>query len=109
MSSATPSIGTLLALARQRRLWPEVDPQAAPAEQSLSAEPPAGTPAETELRLATEALLQEAARALGPRLGAAAPLFELLAALLHSGGRANLEAAWAVLDDLEDQLEALCR
>lgn len=110
MSSSPPSIEMLLALARQRRLWPEVDaPPAALSEPSFFAERPRQTSAETELALATEALLRQTAAALGPRLAAAQPLLEQLAALLQTGSGVDLDAAWAALDDLEDQLEALCR
>jgi hypothetical protein len=107
MASSTTSIELLLALARQRRLWPEVEP--VPAEQSLAESPKDEIPpeTETELALALEALRQQAAYTLGPRLPAAAPLFAKLAAILAHGSTADLDAAWAALDALEDQLEAL--
>lgn len=114
MSSPARSIEELLALARQRRLWPEVEP--APQEQDRAADPalpaPAPVPAlaapvPSELQQALAALAQQMAQALGPDLPAAQPLLDQVTELLAAGLGADLDAAWAALDDLEDQLEAL--
>lgn len=119
MSDEKPSLQQLLALARQRRLWPEVDCQdkstllpttpspvmAAP--QSIEAE--AEAEAEVELQLRTVELREQIAQALGSRQAAVQPLLEELEALLAAGPALDLDAAWAALDELEDQLEALSR
>ncbi len=115
MSDEKPSLQQLLAVARQRRLWPEVDCQekstllpttpspvmAAP--QSIEAE------AEAELQLRTVELREQIAQALGSRQAAVQPLLEELEALFAAGPALDLDAAWAALDELEDQLEALSR
>jgi hypothetical protein len=117
MSDEKPSLQQLLALARQRRLWPEVDCQdkstllpttpspvmAAP--QSIEAE----AEAEAELQLRTVELREQIAQALGSRQAAVQPLLEELEALFAAGPALDLDAAWAALDELEDQLEALSR
>ena len=117
MSDEKPSLQQLLSLARQRRLWPEVDCQdkstllpttpspvmAAP--QSIEAE----AEAEAELQLRTVELGEQIAQALGSRQAAVQPLLEELEALFAAGPALDLDAAWAALDELEDQLEALSR
>ena len=117
MLDEKPSLQQLLALARQRRLWPEVDCQdkstllpttpspvmAAP--QSIEAE----AEAEVELQLRTVELREQIAQALGSKQAAVQPMLDELEALFAAGPALDLDAAWAALDELEDQLEALSR
>lgn len=107
MSPPARSIEELLALARQRRLWPEVESQIAPKEPVGSEDAPRPAPAPTELALALDALRQQAALILGPSVAAAQPLLDNLGELLAADGGADVGAVWAALDELEDQLEAL--
>jgi hypothetical protein len=111
MPAASSSIEQLLALARQRRLWPEVEAKTSIAtpEQSPQLTLSRLSGAKTELTLLIEELASEAARALGPKLGAAQPLLDQLSELLTTEDNIDLDAAWAAMDELEDQLEALSR
>jgi hypothetical protein len=65
--------------------------------------------AEAELQLRTVELREQIAQALGSRQAAVQPLLEELEALFAAGPALDLDAAWAALDELEDQLEALSR
>lgn len=107
MQAATSSIEQLLALARQRRLWPEVEQPAAPTVQSAAAAPLPALTAATEVEQAFAALLQEAAQALGPRLVTAQPLLDQVAKMISVGSDRDRAEALEALDELEDLLEAL--
>ena len=113
MSDEKPSLQQLLALARQRRLWPEVDCQdkstLLPTTPSPVMAAPQSSEAEAELQLRTVELREQIAQALGSKQAAVQPMLEELEALFAAGPAVDLDAAWAALDELEDQLEALSR
>jgi len=113
MSDEKPSLQQLLALARQRRLWPEVDCQdkstLLPTTPSPVMAAPQSIEAEVELQLRTVELGEQIAQALGSRQAAVQPMLEELEVLFAAGPALDLDAAWAALDELEDQLEALSR
>lgn len=60
------------------------------------------------LQLAVRTLRQQAEQALRGRITAARPQLDQLQPLLDSQGP-DVKAVWSVLDELEDQLEALLR
>ncbi|MBL9045593.1 MAG: hypothetical protein JNM83_28550 [Myxococcales bacterium] len=113
MLDEKPSLQQLLALARQRRLWPEVDCQdkstLLPTTLSPVMEAPQSSEAEVELQLRTVELREQIAQALGSKQAAVQPMLDELEALFAAGPALDLDAAWAALDELEDQLEALSR
>lgn len=113
MLDEKPSLQQLLALARQRRLWPEVDCQdkstLLPTTLSPVMAAPQSSEAEAELQLRTVELREQIAQALGSKQAAVQPMLDELEALFAAGPALDLDAAWAALDELEDQLEALSR
>ena len=70
---------------------------------------PQSIEAEVELQLRTVELREQIVKALGSRQAAVQPMLEELEALFAAGPALDLDAAWAALDELEDQLEALSR
>ena len=113
MSDEKPSIQQLLALARQRRLWPEVDREANAALVQTTQRPvntvPQPSEAEAELQQRIMELREQIAQALGTKQAAVQPILDELGELFSVGPALDLNAAWAALDELEDQLEALSR
>lgn len=112
MSDETSSIQQILALARLRQLWPEVEPQteAAPVQSMqspLSPQQPGHADAELKLRILE--LREQIAQALGPKQRAVQPMLDELSKCCASGAALDLDAAWTAIDELEDQLEALSR
>lgn len=113
MSDGKPSIQQLLALARQRGLWPEVarqtEPPLLPTMQGQVNTAPQPSAAEAELSLRTVELREQISQALGSKQAAVQPMLDELGELFAAGAAVDLDAAWAALDELEDQLEALSR
>ena len=105
---ASLSIEDLLAAAQERQLWPECESRAdsSPPDPAGGRLRPAGSP----LQRGGRALCEEVELTLGARTVVVGQQLEKLRQLLGAPEpTGDAKAAWAALDELEDQLEALLR
>lgn len=105
---ASLSIEDLLAAAQERQLWPEC-------ESSADSSPPVPgatscCPVASPLQGAVRSLCEQVELTLGARTVVVGQQLEKLRQLLGAPEpTGDAKAAWAALDELEDQLEALLR